>query len=291
MSHSYEVATDLATALEVLSCEQERAYPLAGGTDLIPGVRAGQVAAGVLLDISRLDVLRGVHASPSAISIGSLTTAAALARSDVVRTRLPSLASAARGLGSPQIRNRATIGGNVMNASPAGDMLVALVGLGATVRLASRRGERSVPLDDFVLGPGLTRRGPDELVLGFDLPVHERQRSRYHKVGLRRSLACAVCSVSVMVVRGDSGASPGSPTGFSDARIALGAVGPTPVRARAAERALLAGASPREVAEEAGGACAPIGDVRASAAYRRHLVRVWTERIVGEMMGEGEGGS
>ena len=281
MSLSFESVADLAAALDVLAGEGERVFPLAGGTDLMPGVRAGHVSSGILLDISRLDGLKGIHCSPASTFIGSLTTAAELARSDALGRRLPPLVSAASVLGSPQVRNRATVGGNVVNASPAADMLVALVGLGAHVKLASRRGERLLALDEFFVGPGLTRRGPDELVLGFDVAVRAGRRAAFHKVGLRRALACAVCSVSVAVVPAEGG-------GCVEALIVLGAVGPTPVRARVAEGLLVSGGSgPRDitaVAQAAADACSPIDDVRASAAYRRHLVRVWTERLLTQLL-------
>ncbi|GAB4244545.1 MAG: xanthine dehydrogenase family protein subunit M [Thermoleophilia bacterium] len=281
MSLTYERVTNLAEALALLEERGAQAIPLAGGTDLMPGIRAGRFEHGTIVDISRVAELREMSFSGGSATVGSLVTAAELASSRHVADVLPCLAAAARSLGSPQVRNRATIGGNVVNASPAADLLLALTALRADVLLASRRGERTLPLDEFMLGPGLTRRASDELVLGFRIPLRPGGRAVFAKVGLRRALACAVINVAVAVVP--------SPDGRScvEASIGLGAVAPTCLRARRAEELLVGPEVDAQVisavALAASQEATPISDVRGSAAYRRHLTRVHTERALREL--------
>ncbi|MCZ7663216.1 MAG: xanthine dehydrogenase family protein subunit M [Thermoleophilia bacterium] len=281
MSLIYQRVTERAQALEVLEDRGAAAVPLAGGTDVMPGIRAGRYPEGVIVDITRVDELREMSLSGGSAVIGSLVTAAELARSPQVDEALPSLAAAARSLGSPQVRARATVGGNVANASPAADLLVALTALEAGVSLASHRGERTLPIDTFMLAPGLTRRAPDELILGFRIPLRDGARTAFTKVGLRRALACALVNLAMTVMPSPDGRS------CTEASIALGAVAPTCLRARRAERLLvgrevdaeLVSAVARAAAEET----APLSDIRGSAAYRRHLVSVHVERALLEL--------
>jgi CO/xanthine dehydrogenase FAD-binding subunit len=281
VSLTYERVHDLAESLEVMGRHGAGAVPLAGGTDVVPHARARRIERGVLLDISRVDELRGVEFAVGFATIGSLVTAAQLAEShDVVRA-FPSLAAAAGSLGSPQVRNRATVGGNVVNASPAADLALALTALDAEVVLASSAGRRTLPLDGFFVGPGLTRRSPDELVVGFRVPVRPEVRAVFTKVGLRRSLACALVNLSVVVVPADDGRS------CTAAAIALGAVAPVCFRARRAESMLVRRDVDADVFANVAAAAAdearPISDVRGSAAYRRHLVAVYVERALAEL--------
>lgn len=281
MSLTYERVCGLAEALEAMERHGAAAVPLAGGTDVVPHARAGHIERGVLVDISRVDELRGIEFAAGLATIGSLVTAAQLVEShDVVRA-FPSLAAAAGSLGSPQVRNRATVGGNVANASPAADLALALMALGAEVVLASSAGRRMLPLHGFFVGPGLTRRSPDELVVGLKVPVQPAARAVFTKVGLRRSLACALVNLSVVVVPADGGRS------CTTAAIALGAVAPVCFRARTAENSLVGREVDADVlatvATAAAGEARPISDVRGSAAYRRHLVAACVERALAEL--------
>jgi len=281
MSLTYERVCGLAEALEVMGRHGAAAVPLAGGTDVVPHARARRIERGVLLDISRVGELRGIEFAAGFAMIGSLVTAAQLVEShDVVRA-FPSLAAAAGSLGSPQVRNRATVGGNVVNASPAADLALALISLDAEVVLASSVGRRTLPLHGFFVGPGLTTRSPDELVVGFKVPVQPAARAVFTKVGLRRSLACALVNLSVVVVPADDGRS------CTTAAIALGAVAPVCFRARTAENSLVGREVDADVLAAVAAAAAretsPISDVRGSAAYRRYLVAVYVERALAEL--------
>jgi CO/xanthine dehydrogenase FAD-binding subunit len=280
---AYERVGDLGEALAVLGELGPSAVPLAGGTDLMPTIREGKITDTTLVDISRADELRTVEATTDHVRIGSLVTAAELARSSDMAEILPVVTAAARTLGSPQIRARATIGGNVVNGSPAADMALALVVAGAEVETATAGGVRSLPMEDFVSGPGLTRLAPGELVTAFKASVRAGARYGYAKVGLRRALACALVNVGVMVVPSADGAR------CAEARIVLGAVAPTCIRAREAEELLVGGEIDESivdrVAEAASAECAPIDDVRASATYRRYLVGVHVSRLLTTLLG------
>ncbi len=286
---SYERVSDLAQALALLSELGPAGVPLAGATDLMPDIRQGRYSDATLVDVSRLDELKAVRVTDDQVYVGSLVTAAELGRSAEVERILPILVAAARSLGSPQIRARATVGGNVVNASPAADMALALMAMGAVVETAALGGPRSLPLEEFVAGPGLTRLVPGELVTGFRVSPVAGTRQVYLKVGLRRALACAVVSVAVAADVRDGGRR------CAEARIVLGSVAPTWLRVREAEVVLTEGdvdaALIARAARLAAAACSPIDDVRATASYRRHLVRVYVARALETVFAySGEGG-
>ncbi|MBI3490924.1 MAG: xanthine dehydrogenase family protein subunit M [Acidobacteria bacterium] len=231
--------------------------PMAGCTDLYVALNFGTLTDTRFLDLWRLDALRRIEARDGALSIGALATHADLIRSALVRRRLPMLAAAAREIGGVQIQNRGTLGGNVANASPAGDTLPVLAAADATVVLRSAGATRRVPFTEFSTGYRQTVRRPDELIVAFEIPP-VRGRQAFRKVGTRA--AQAISKVVMAVVSGDS------------PRIAVGSVAPTVVRARRTEAALASGASidaaQRILIEE----IAPIDDIRSTADYRRRVV-------------------
>jgi CO/xanthine dehydrogenase FAD-binding subunit len=276
----YAAPRALAEALEWLRAGD--ATIVAGGTDLMPQSHSGKAKFGsLLLNIRRIPELDGIALERDAVRIGALTSITALLESPLVRERLPVLAEAADHFASEQVRNGATVGGNICNASPAGDTLVPLIVLDATVELAMKPNgavsTRVVPLQDFLTGPGRTQRRANELLTAVRVPLPPAGFvGRFYKHGTRPALDISTISIGIGgVKRGDR---------LENVRVAFGAVAPTPIRARATE-ALLEGrrldaAAIEAAAETALGEVKPISDVRASDWYRQELVRNMTRRIL-----------
>ena len=241
---------------------------IAGGTDLMVQL-TGEIGEPPerVLDIWALDELRGIGVETDALVIGALTTYTELRRSPVVADYLPALVEAAVTIGAAQIQNRATIGGNVVNASPAGDTLPVLLALGAEMILGSAAGERTVVADDFWTGYRTTARRPDELLLRIRIPLAADRQVRFRKIGTRRAQAIS----KVVMALAWRAAGEGQP--WTDVRLALGSVAATTVRARSAEAALEGARPSRETADAAVAALTaelqPIDDVRSTADYRR----------------------
>lgn len=239
-----------------------------------------------LVDLKGVPELCGVEAvGGKGLRIGALTTLHEIETSAQVIRDCPALGYAAGCVGSLQVRNRGTIGGNLANASPAADTAPMLLALDAEVELMSVRGSRVLPIDSFFRGPGETALGPAELLARIIVPLQPPgTRAQYLKLGPRRAMDIAVVGVAVSLTMQD---------GICErARVALGAVGPTPLRARSAE-AVLTGktvddALAIQAAEAAVADCSPIDDVRASAWYRREMVRVLVRRAIRLALGNGE---
>ncbi len=276
------------------------ALPIAGGTNVIVDLRAGR--GGVtppggggggeggatpplrtLVDITRLAELRGIRREDGHLVIGGGTTLSDLLHDPLVAHHAPALREAAAVFANPLIRNRATVGGNLVDASPAADTAPPLLVLDAEVELASRDGTRRVPLADFLVGVRKTLRRPDELLTAVrvPLPPDARCASHFHKLGLRKADAISVLSAAVALTWDAAGC-------CTSARIALGALAPTPRRAPAAEDALLGHVlTPARIAEAArlaGEAARPIDDIRGAAAYRREVAEVIVRRLLGQML-------
>jgi CO/xanthine dehydrogenase FAD-binding subunit len=252
--------------------------PIAGGTDLMVQL-AGEIGEPPerLLDVWGLDELRGISVEPNAVVIGALTTYTELRRSPVVAEHAPALAAAAATIGAAQIQNRGTLGGNVVNASPAGDTLPVLLALDAELVLGSVAGERSIPAASFWPGYRRTARRDDELLLRIRIPIVEQREVRYRKVGTRRAQAISKVVMALAWQPAEAGT-------WTGVRLALGSVAPTPVRAAATE-AVLEGAAPSpDVAAAAVAALdaelTPIDDVRSTAAYRRLVAGRVLHRLV-----------
>jgi len=255
---------------------------LAGGTDLMPQAQAGKLRLKrTLMNIRRVPELIGVARQGGDICIGALTTITELMDNALVQQHLPVLVDACNHFASDQIRNAATLGGNICNASPAGDTLIPLLVLDARVELASkRRGKlhwRSLPLAEFFTGPGRTRRAPDELLVGVRIPLPDKGRVAYfHKFGTRPALDISTISIGIAGTLKHGT--------LSNVRVAFGAVAPTPVRAPLTERALegkrLDADSIAQVAEVARNEVKPIDDVRATAWYRKEMIHNITRRML-----------
>lgn len=258
--------------------------PIAGGTDLMVQTTGelGEPPERVM-DIWRLGELRGIslEGGGDALVIGALTTYTELRRSPLVSEHVPALGDAAATIGAAQIQNRGTLGGNIVNASPAGDMLPVLLAADAGIVLGSQRGERIVAASEFWTGYRRTARGEDELVVRVRLPLLPRRMIRFRKVGTRRAQAISKV-VMALAYRSDGGV-------WRDVRVGLGSVAERPIRVPETER-VLEGAAPREsVADHAAATIAreisPIDDVRSTADYRRAV----TARILHRMLRD-EGG-
>ncbi len=280
-----ETPGTLGEALRVLAAGAHR--PIAGGTDLMVALAAGTAGPGTpLLDLWRLDELRGIRIEGTALVLGALTTYTELRRSRVVRERLPVLAEMAALVGAAQIQNRGTIGGNAVNASPAGDTLPILLATDAVLVAGSVRGEREIAAADFWTGYRRTALAPDELLLRVRIPLRPGRTVRFRKVGTRHAMSIAKASIAV-AWRTDAGGA------WHDVRVALGSVAERAIRAPRAE-AVLEGTPPSpEVAERAAavvtGEVSPIDDVRSTADYRRTVTGRVLRRIVLEALAGGTG--
>ena len=246
-------ATSLSQALELLRLDPRA--PLAGTTDLYVELNFGILKPRRFLDIWALDELREISLRGDTLVIGALATFTALIESPLVRTRLPMLVDASRLVGGIQIQNRGTLGGNIANASPAGDSLPVLAAVDAVVVLKSVDTERRVPLTEFYAGYRQTVRRPDELIVAIEVPPVEG-RQFFRKVGTRAALA-----ISKIVIAGVKRSSPS---------VAFGSVGPTVIRARKTEAAL-AQHDLEEAVRILRTEIAPIDDLRSTAEYRHRV--------------------
>jgi CO/xanthine dehydrogenase FAD-binding subunit len=243
--------------------------PLAGGTDLFVYLNFGTLGATRFIDLWPLRELRGIRPGRHATMIGALTTFAELREHPAVRRRYPSLAGAAREIGGLQNQNRATLGGNLANASPAGDTLPVLLALDAVLELVSVRGARSVPVDEFFLGYRKTALAPDELIAEIVLPLPPRGAFQFfRKVGTRRAQSISKVVFAGLLTRDRRGR-------VGDVRLAYGSVAPIPVRARRAEGALRGRQLDRDAVAAARAALAeavrPIDDIRSTRDYRAEV--------------------
>jgi CO/xanthine dehydrogenase FAD-binding subunit len=264
-----------ATLADAVSAVAAGAVPLAGGTDLLVEWERRPHPEAVC-DLGRIPGLRGVEARGDRLWVGALTTHAELGRSPLVLTAAPLLREAALTIGAVQVRTRGTVGGNIANASPAGDVLTALYALDAVVELHGPDGPRTLPLGDFVLGPRRTARGPGEILTGVSFPAPRPAAQGYEKLGLRAAQAISIVSLAVRLHL-DGGV-------VLAAALALGSVAPTPIRAPAAEAALRGRTLDHDAVAAAAAALSatatPIDDVRAGADYRRAMAGALLWRFV-----------
>jgi CO/xanthine dehydrogenase FAD-binding subunit len=274
---------DAFALLAAASSPDAALTPLAGGTDVIVRI-TGEIGEppGRLLDLWRLDELRGISSDGGAITLGALTTYTDIRRSVACREHLPALVEAAATIGAAQIQNRGTLGGNIANASPAGDTLPVLLALDAEIVVGGPRGERTIPASDFWVAYRRTALAPDELVLRIRIPVAGGREARFRKIGTRR--AQAISKVVMALAWRERGGSAASARAWSDVRVAVGSVADRPIRARATE-AILDGAAPTpETADAAAavlaGEITPIDDVRSTADYRRAVAARVLHRLI-----------
>jgi CO/xanthine dehydrogenase FAD-binding subunit len=275
----YLSPSTLDQALEYLISHKGQSVVMAGGTDLIPKIKSRKLKTpDFIIDLKNIPGLDYINYDDrNGLTIGSLVTISEIETSLLIQDKYPLLSEAAAGLASVQVRNRGTLAGNICNAVPSADTAPALMVLEASLKLVSTRGTRTVNISSFFTGPNQTVMAPDEVLTEIQLPVlSSGSRSRYLKLSPRQAMDLAVVGVAVMAV----------PAGglLKEVRIALGAVAPTPIRAKQAE-ALLNGQriSPEIIARAAEAASTearPIDDHRASAEYRREMVKVLTARAL-----------
>jgi CO/xanthine dehydrogenase FAD-binding subunit len=269
-------ATSWSDALAIKAARPS-ALPIAGGTDVMVEINFDRRRPDALLDLNPVAALSGWERDNGQVSIGAGVPYARLI--DELGTDLPGLAMASRTVGSPQIRNRGTLGGNLGSASPAGDTHPVLLALDATVDVASTRGERAISIDDFYLGVKKSALAEDELIRSVRIPLGTGP-CHFAKIGTRNAMVIAVCSVAVALH-----------AEARTVRTGIGSAAPTPRRSPGAE-AFAAGALDwdgigaldddiaRRFGELVAAAAVPINDVRGTAAYRRHAVAVLARRTL-----------
>jgi CO/xanthine dehydrogenase FAD-binding subunit len=258
---------------------------IAGGTNVISDMRAGTLSPKLLVDLSGLNNLNYIKATNKTISIGALTTISDIVKSDVLRSVAPILSSAAHQLGNTLTRNRATLGGNLADASPAADMAPPLLALEALIHTKNCKGiGRKIPLDKFFLGPNKTVLAKEEIITKITfLKPKESACGSYIKLGLRDSMAISIVSLAVMLELENNFC--------RKARIALGAVAPTPVRSYRVEKELegkeMSKINIQKTIILIEKEISPISDIRASAEYRKYETSVLLKRAIQQAL---EGG-
>lgn len=274
----------LDEAIEALAARGPAARLIGGGTDLMLLIRDGTVAPEYVIDVRSISELRRLdYAADSGLALGAAVTLRSLETSPMVRRLYPHLAQSAAEIGSVQIRNLGTVGGNLCTSMPSADLAPALITLGASARIVGRGGERVVPLERFFAGPRRSVLAPDEVLVDLSIPPPApRGGGVYLKMANRPTMDITFVGVAATIALSPSGTAADAP--IQTARIALAAVAPTPIRAYEAE-ALLGGRSlDSALLEECGrlaaAACQPISDARATADYRREMVAVLTKRAI-----------
>jgi aerobic carbon-monoxide dehydrogenase medium subunit len=264
-------------ALRVLGERGPETKLLAGGTDLLPQLKNGLLKPACVVDLSGVERIRALKVDAAGLRVGAAVSARTLERDATTQKTYTSLAESGALVGSVQVRNLATLGGNLCNAAPSADMAPPLLALDAEAVIVGPTGERRVPFADFFAGVRRTVLAPDEILVEIVVPSPgARSGGHYLRHTPRRELDIAVVGVASQVTLSDGVC--------SKARVALAAVAPVPLRARAAEQALegkpVTPEAIERAAELAVGATKPISDQRGSADYRRHLVRVLTRRTL-----------
>lgn len=282
----YHKPSTLKEALALKERFDGNACFLAGGTDLLMAMKDHKESHRALLDIKQIPELRAIRQEDGGLCVGSAVSARAIAQSPLVRERFPFLSRSLKLLGSMQIGNRATLGGNLANASPAADSAPPLLALEASVKLAGPEGERLVPLEKFFVGPGETVINQKLLTEVYVPSAPAQGRGFFYKLGPRGAPE-DICIVSVALLAVPDAAR----TSWKEVRIALGAVAPTPIRARYAEEALrgqlIGGKATADAARLAAEKDArPISDIRGSARYRRAMVEVLVVRALEQLARE-----
>ena len=274
----YFVPKTMKEACSWLSSHKAEAAVVAGGTDLMVCMKKGIALPRCVINIGGIadqDYIN--YDEKKGLKIGAQASILSLATSPVIRAKYGILAQAAGELGTPHIRRRATLAGNLCNAAPSAETAPALIVLGASLKLVSTGRERIVPVEDFFTGPGQTVLAPDEIVAEIGVPdLAPRSGGVYLKHTVRKALDLAIVGVAVMItMEGDS---------LRDVKIALGAVAPTPLRAKAAEAVLKGRKINDSLLQQAGQAAAdasrPIDDIRSSAEHRRKMVKVLAIRAI-----------
>jgi len=272
---------NMDNAVEALK-KNDDAYLLAGGTDLLIGMKNNTVQPKCLIDLKSIPDIDSIEYQ-NGFKLGPLTTIRDIEVSRLIRKKIPALSQAAGTLGSIQIRNRATIGGNLCHASPAADMATILLAMDCQVKIASYKSEKTIGLDQFYTGPNRTVIGRGEMLSEIIIPKDmERFKGVYLKYGPRKAMDIGIVNIALLL---DADYERGL---CNQIMIALGAVAPTPIRAKGAEALLngnrLKAGSIGKVAQAAADEARPISDFRASAGYRRDLVRSLVTKGINQIL-------
>jgi CO/xanthine dehydrogenase FAD-binding subunit len=289
-SFAYRAPASLAEAVTLLAEAGERARPLAGGTDLVVRMRQGLLDLDMLVDVKKIPELNALHFDPvDGLTIGAAVPCCRIYESPEVASAYPALLDAVRIIGGVAIQGRATVGGNLCNASPSGDSIPALIVLGALCRITGPAGTRDVPVEAFCTAPGRTVLTRGELLASVHLPPPQAHLGAYYLRFIPRGeMDIAVVGVGAALALSADG------TTVRSARLALGAVAPTPLLVASVGTAL-AGQAPTEDTWTRAAALAqemarPISDLRGGEAQRRHLVGVLTRRALRGALARAQGG-
>lgn len=271
------MSEDLQAALENLVQQNTGAVPVAGGTNLTVDIRSRRHTPATLVNIENIQELTGIHEEEDRIEIGSGVTITEILKSALIAAELPALNEAAKVFANPIIRNRATLGGNLADASPAADTAPPLLVHDAQVELWSANNQRIVPLDKFFVGVRKTVLQPGEIIKSVHISKSDQpSSSSFYKLGLRKADAISIASVAVYLEKNNDVC--------AKVRIAMGSVAPKPLRAYVAEQFLTGKHISPELIDETARITAeasnPISDVRGSAEYRRRMVFVLTRRLL-----------
>jgi CO/xanthine dehydrogenase FAD-binding subunit len=276
----YHTPASLPAALDLLAFYGSNAKLLAGGTDLLLAMKRRTTAPSHLINLKGIKELSGIGVDSTGLTIGALTTIAEICRSGIVRENYTPLWDAASVMASPQVRTLATIGGNLVSAVPSADMAPPLMVLSAQAHITGPAGERTCPVEDLFAGPSASRIGPADILTHITIPS-SKGKGAYLKLMRRAALDLALVGVAAFVTLDSSGV-------CTFARVALGAVAPTPIRATAAEQLLQGNVLTEDLAARvgrvSGTVCRPITDVRATKDYRCNMVEVLTKRALLEAL-------
>lgn len=277
----YHKPTSVEQAISLLMKYEGEAKLLAGGTDLIVEMRNGMLCPKAVIDLKDIPNLHNLTKEKGNLRIGALITIKDIETSSLIKEEFSILAEAARVLGSFQVRNRATLGGNICHASPAADMVPPLIGLKSKVKIVGKADERFMELEDFFVGPGKTRLEPGEILTEIIIPKPSSNCDGiYLKLSPRKLTDLAVVGMAIVLWKNQKAK-------CEDVRIVMGAVAPRAIRAKEAERTLIGNEIDeclvRTAAEKAMQEVTPITDVRGSDWYRREMVKVLLERGLKEL--------
>ncbi len=288
--HSFDFArpTSVSDAVAILAQQGANARLLAGGTDLLIGMRVGRLTPGLVVDAKSIPELKEYAATGEGLHLGSAVTCRTLYDDPVVVAAYPALIESARIIGGLQTQGRASIGGNLCNAAPSGDGIPTLIVLGAVANVVGPDGERQIVVEDVCVAPGKTSLADNELLVSIDIPAAVANSGAcFQRFIPRNEMDIAIASVASSVVLSGDGAT------FESARIALGAVGPTPIFAQAAGDLLsgkaVSNESIQQAADAAEAAATPINDMRGTIEQRNHLINVLTKRTLREAVARAKG--
>lgn len=275
----YLAPKTISEVCSLLSEHRENAKVISGGTDLLVQMKERTLKPQYLVGLKGVSGLDRISfGEAEGLRIGGLSSIQSIVDSPVIREKFGFLADAAASIGTPQIRNMGTVGGNLCNAAPSADCAPPLIALNATVTLESAKGTRTVSLEKFFSGPGNTVCRPDELLIEIQVPIPQpRSGGAYLKLFPRGSVDIAAVGVAAMLTMAENGI-------CRESKIVLGAVAPTPIRAKNAENVLMereiGDNSIEEAAQKASEEAHPISDIRSSSFYRTEMVKVLTKRAV-----------